>query len=326
VTYEHMKVEARAQVKFDLPKMQSEKSSIDIAIVSEDEPFKPLSNTISVKPYAGTWGVPEASAIKNMWNAAPAKPTAQPAKARKVLVCTEALGFPHDSIPIGAKAIEIMGKKSGAWETVISNDRYIFEPEVLAQFDAVMMMSTTGELFGAEKAANERMRKALVDFVAGGKGLAGSHAATDCSYQWREYGDMIGGYFAGHPWGRIVFKVDDPTSPITAAFKGQGFEVSDEMYTFRDPYSRQKQRVLVSIDLEKSKLKDEPGKPGFKQGENRNDHDYAISWIKEYGQGRVFYCSFGHAHNIFWNPAIVQHYFDGMQYAIGDLKADATPK
>ncbi len=200
----------------------------------------------------------------------------------------------------------------------------MFEPETLAQFDAVMMMETTGSLFGdPDKAVNERLRKSLLDFVEGGKGLAGSHAATDCSYDWKEYGAMMGGFFAGHPFGMISVRNEDSQSPINAAFQGKDFDFQDEMYTFRDPYSREKLHILLSMDI--SKMPDDPAKPGFKMKENRTDHDYAISWIHEWGKGRVFYCSLGHQEKTWYTPTIQQHYLAGMQYALGDLKADATP-
>ena len=69
------------------------------------------------------------------------------------------------------------------------------------------------------------------------------------------------------------------------------------------------------LAVEKLKLK-----PG-----TRPDNDYALSWVRSFGQGRAFYCAFGHDHAIFWNPAILQHYLDGIQFALGDLPADATP-
>ncbi|MFI5378822.1 MAG: ThuA domain-containing protein [Tepidisphaerales bacterium] len=283
-----------------------------------------LSNTLLLKPSAGTWALPEAGDLQKIVDALPAKATVPPARPRKVLCFTAAAGFYHTSIPFCARAIQLMGNKTGAWQAVISNDKFMFELETLAQFDAVMMCSTTGSLFG-DKSANDRLRKSFLDFVASGKGLAGSHAATDCSYDWKEYGDMIGGFFQGHPFGKHFTKIDDPASPINAAFKGQGFDFSDEMYTFRTPYSREKLHILMSIDMAKTKLDDDPARPGFKKGENRDDHDYAISWIREYEKGRVFYCSYGHNHQIFWTPPVLQHFLDGLQYALGDLKADATP-
>lgn len=297
---------------------------VELFFADNIEKPQPLSNTIKLKKKDGNFIMPEADEIARVTESLPAKATAQPAKPRKVLVFTLALGFPHDSIPLGARTIKLIGEKTGAWQSLISNDRYMFEPETLAQFDAVMMMENTGSLFGdSDKTVNERLRKSLVDFVESGKGIAGSHAATDCSYDWKEYGAMIGGYFAGHPFGKIKVRNEDPGSPINAAFKGEGFDIQDEMYTFRDPYSREKLRILLSIDI--STLADDPEKAGFKKGENRQDHDYAISWVREYGKGRVFYCSFGHQHQVWWAPAILQHYLDGMQYSLGDLKVDATP-
>ena len=47
-----------------------------------------------------------------------------------------------------------------------------------------------------------------------------------------------------------------------------------------------------------------------------------------FGRGRLgFSGHFGLAHSppVFWNPAMLEHFLAGIQYAIGDLKADATP-
>ena len=50
-----------------------------------------------------------------------------------------------------------------------------------------------------------------------------------------------------------------------------------------------------------------------------------MSWIREYGKGRVFYTPLGHNSHIFWDDAILKHILAGIQYATGDLVADATP-
>ena len=57
----------------------------------------------------------------------------------------------------------------------------------------------------------------------------------------------------------------------------------------------------------------------------REDKDNAISWIRNVESGRVFYCSLGHNNHIFWTPSVLKHYLDGIQFALGDLPADATP-
>jgi type 1 glutamine amidotransferase len=229
----------------------------------------------------------------------------------------------------------------------------MFEEDKLKQFDAVLLISTTGEGFGLPKpgdfaklppekqAYHERLRKNLLEFVGRGKGLMGIHAAGDSCYDWREYGKLIGGYFLSHPYYDITVKLDDPTSPINAAFKGKGFKFHDEMYVFREepnsrrfkdlpePYSRDRLHILLSIDVPNSKIKPGPltaeeKKGGWKES-LRKDDDYAISWIQQVGSGRVFYCSFGHFDETYYNPTIMQHYLAGLQFALGDLKADATP-
>ena len=244
--------------------------------------------------------------------AMPEKAPAKPARPRKLLVFTLTKGFRHGSIPLAAKALEIMGEKTGAFEVVSSDDVAMLKPENLAKFDAFCSDQCTGSLTD-----DEALKQSLLDFVRSGKGYIGIHAATDVGgWKFPEYHEMIGGVFAGHPFRRISVKLDDPACPINAVFEGKGFEISDEIYIFRDPYSREKLRVLLSIDWENARI----GKGG-----NRADNDYALSWIREYGKGRVFYCAFGHDDAIWWNPAILGHYLAGIQYALGDLKADATP-
>ncbi len=259
--------------------------------------------------------------VDKITKAAPEKATATPAAKRKLLACTRSVGYHHDTIPICAKMLEIMGNKTGAWETVISEDPEMFNPDNLKQFDGVFFCVTTGDTVGGPA---EKYRKNLLDFVAGGKGVGGNHGATDANYNWPEYGKMMGAYFSEHPFHEIVVKLDDPKSPINAGFKGKGFPYADEMYVFGpkdpkigQPYSREKMHVLLSIDVPESKKLPQKGP--------RADKDYAISWIKPYEKGRVFYCSFGHERHIFTDAPILQHFQDGVQYLLGDLKADDSP-
>lgn len=263
--------------------------------------------------------------------ALPDKAAAHPQKPRKLLIVTATRGYRHSSIPLGAATLQAMGEKTGAFQATISDDIAAFEPAQLAQYDGVLMLSTTGELFrpaefdklpsAAQTAAEERemrLKKSLLDFVRSGKGLIGIHAATDCFYQWADYGDMIGGYFDGHPWHELVgVRVDDATSPINAPFEGKPFTIADEIYQIKGPYSRTTHHVLLSLDTSQTDM--------TKQGINRKDGDFPIAWIKPAGAGRVFYCSLGHREEIFWNPAVLKHYLAGIQYALGDLTADATP-
>jgi type 1 glutamine amidotransferase len=78
---------------------------------------------------------------------------------------------------------------------------------------------------------------------------------------------------------------------------------------------------LLSIDVPKTDMNQGRGCSIC----TRADDDYAISWIRTYGRGRVFYTSLGHGPAAFMNQKIVGHMLAGVQYALGDLEADATP-
>ena len=249
--------------------------------------------------------------IQKIRNAIPEKATATPSSPRKILLFWRCEGFFHgDGIAAGNKAFEMMGAKTGAYTTVISDDMAMFDPQKLTQFDAVVFNNTTALAF-----ENPVYRQALLEFVRGGKGVVGTHSSVDNFYKWPEGAAMMGALFAGHPWGEAPVKLDDPKHPLLKAFAGKGFWVSDEMYMMREPYSREKLRVLLSFDMSKLPA-DAPSRP---------DKDNAIAWIQPVGKGRVFYCSLGHNRHIFWDPALLQFYLDGIQYALGDVAADATP-
>ncbi len=263
---------------------------------------------------------PSADEAARIEQAAPAQATARPKRERRVLVVNQCEGFVHSAVPYAATAFEVMGRKTGAFSVTAVNDLAILEKPEFDTFDAIVMNNTTLRqplLDNADEAREARAEQRFLDFVRSGKGLVGVHAATDCLYTWPAYGELIGGYFDGHPWSEEVgVKLDDPGHPLLAAFKGLDFTVNDEIYAFRND-SRDALRVLMSLDVTKTNM----NKPSIK----RKDNDFAVAWIHEYGKGRVFYFSLGHRHEIFWNPTLLQCYLDGIQYALGDLPADATP-
>ena len=263
--------------------------------------------------------------IKKMEDAMPTKPVVEPNKPRKLLVIDKVGGFYHDSIPYWNKALQIMGEKTGAFTAVVSDDINMFSAENLAQFDAVCLNNSVSLPISPDK--TPELCKSLMDFVKGGKGIMAIHSGTDTFYAqpyvWPEGSEMLGGKFTGHPWtpgrGPWAIKIDEPNNPLMVSFQGKGFKVDDEIYRTEPPlYSRDKQLVLMSLDMSDEKTKSLCQKP--------TDTDTGISWIKNWGQGRVFYCSLGHVHDITWTAPILEHYLRGIQYVLGDLKVDATPK
>ncbi len=248
--------------------------------------------------------------------AAPEKATAKPAKARKILVFWLCKGWFHECIPVTNKAIEVMGKKTGAYSVVFSDDMNVFDANKLAEFDAILFNNTTKLDFN-----QPGQKEALMDFVKGGKGIIGLHAATDNFYKWPEAAEMMGGLFVAHPWtagGVWAIKDYEPNHPLNAAFKGEGFKVKDEIYRQKKLGPVEKRRILLTLDM------DDPATKSAK-GVMESDIDMPISWIRDYGKGRVFFCGFGHNNEMYYRPAILQHELDGIQFALGDLKVDATP-
>lgn len=140
---------------------------------------------------------------------------------------------------------------------------------------------------------------------------------------WPEFNHMIGGFFKFH-WvdpQLITTKIDDPKSPITATFHGREFEIHDETYTFgMDTWSRTNLHILTSIDYDKMSAEDKA-----KEGNPRSDHDYGLSWIRREGKGRIFYEAHGHSERVYAIKPMLEHVLAGVQYALGDLKADDSP-
>ena len=281
------------------------------------------------------------SDISALMAALPDKAFASPQSLRHVLVLCRAAGWVHTSIPLAAKMVEYLGDKTGAWMTDITYDSAMIAPENLKRYDAIFLDSTTGEFLDDpnDKAMSDLRRQALLGFVKGGKGLAGIHAATDSYHTsgrppspgaaptavtatWPEFNEMIGGFFKFH-WTYptlIPVKIDDPNSPLTSMFRSGGYEIVDETYTFaQDSFSRKRVHVLTSINYKKMSAEDKAKEPATTR---RTDGDYALSYIQRVGDGRVFYEAHGHDEKVYFSRPFVAHMLAGMQYALGDLKAD----
>ncbi len=243
-----------------------------------------------------------------------------PAKPRKLLVVYLNVAYGgHPSIAYANVAVELMGKRTGAYEPVFSNDLAILRGEKLLQFDALYLNNTVGPVLNGRE-----IRENLIRFIQEGGGLIGNHGTGRTSLDWPEFAEMLGGYAGPHNISdeKITIRVDDPASPLTAAFGGKSFAWTGEYFRFPSPpYSRQKLHVLLSWDVAKTDMHQGQSFPGI----TRDDNDYAFSWIREYGKGRVFYMSFGHGTADFQSPRILEHFLTGIQFALGDLKADATP-
>ena len=254
---------------------------------------------------------------EKMREAMPSKPSAKPAKTRQVLVYSKPSGFKHGSIPTGIKALRIMAEMTKAFEATFTLETKEFTKEGLSKYDMIIFNNCTH----VQKAFTEpAQREAILGFIKSGKAFAGFHSASDGGMpQWQEYTDRIGGCFAGHPWGaggKWPFFIEDKKHPVNKAFVNNEFMFSDEIYQYKG-YDRSNLRILIGLDSVKS------GKKG-----NSKTNDYPVSWIRSYGKGRIFYSNFGHNKATWWTPFLLQHFLDGIQWALGDIEgpSDSIPQ
>jgi putative FmdB family regulatory protein len=231
----------------------------------------------------------------------------------RLLVVTVTNGFRHSSIETAEPIIEQIGRESGlfhvdylrqpAGEEVFAK---AFAPEALAEFDGVIFASTTGELPIPDL-------DGFLAWVKSGKAFIGMHAASDTLKSSDAYVDMIGGHFAGHPWnagGEHAFVVHEPGHRLTTMVP-ERFRWKDEIYQYDLRYNPDNLRVLVSLDMTASTPKEPWHVP--------------VSWVRNYGDGRVFYTNFGHNEATWKESAYQQHLIEGIRWALGRSEAPSEP-
>ncbi len=241
------------------------------------------------------------------------------AAPKKILVITQSKGFMHGAVRRPApeqlclveKTLDEIGKASGVFTTVHSQDAIgSITRDNLKQFDAVFFY-TTGILLPAGDP-----REALTDFVRSGKGFIGTHSATDTFHGGKEaftgYVKMINGSFAGHPWGSgttCTFTNHDPQHPAVAMYPAE-FQWKDEIYQYSN-YDPASVRVLLSLDMTKTR----PLMPYL----------VPVSWVREYGEGRLFYTNLGHNETTWKDATFQKHLLEGMRWALKLVDGSAAP-
>jgi len=255
-------------------------------------------------------------AICNSQNApSPANPP-----IKRLLFLGEEKGYRHEAVSHAAATIERLGRESGLWATTIRTDTEVltkkkieYNAKTLNDFDAVMFYT------GGDLEMNDEQKASLLSFVHDdGKGFIGIHSATITFTSWPEYGEMIGGYFDEHPW--VTFEapiiVEDSSFPGMAQW-GRAFVLKDEIYQMKD-YSRDKVRVLMRLDASKLDLKN----PRV----HRTDHDFAVTWAKMYGKGRVYYTTLGHVEQNWDDPRFQKMMVEAVKWSMGLVSADVTSR
>jgi len=265
------------------------------------------------------------------------------AAPKHVLVVTTTLGFRHSSIPTAEKVLGELAQSSKdftvEYARVEPNDPQYkgadgkpdkakieaaikevigakMSPEALKNYDAVIFANTTGDLPIPDK-------EAFLNWIKSGKGFVGMHSASDTFHNYSPFIEMIGGEFKTHgPQVEVDAINQDKECPACRHLPGT-WTIFDEIYQLKN-FDRSKVHGLLTLD---------------KHPNDKTPGDYPIAWIKEYGQGRVFYTSLGHREDI-WDPnwkgdrknseeisqQYQQHILGGIKWALGLEKADAKPQ
>ncbi|MCE7984151.1 MAG: ThuA domain-containing protein [Caldilinea sp. CFX5] len=129
----------------------------------------------------------------------------------------------------------------------------------------------------------------LFNFVESGKGLVGIHGTA-----WWIGGravDLIGGHANWHPPGlTFTVNIEQTNHPVTAGLGD--FEVEDEIYISAYEPTLQ---ILASAQW--------------------HGRAHPMAWVKNFGQGRVFYTTLGHTADTFMRPAMQQLVTQGVRWA-----------
>jgi len=173
----------------------------------------------------------------------------------------------------------------------------VFTDTNLAQYDAVVWVSTTGDVL------NDDEQSAFEQFIRSGGGYAGIHAASDTEYNWPWYGELVGAYFDSHPAQQTAtMEVEDHNHSSTEHL-GNTWTRFDEWYNFQDN-PRSSVNVLLSLD--------ESSYSGGSMGD-----DHPIAWYHEFDGGRSWYTGGGHTEDSFAEDDFRAHILGGIQYAVG---------
>lgn len=136
--------------------------------------------------------------------------------------------------------------------------------------------------------------KAVLDFVRSGHAFIPIHSASFCFRNSPDYIDMVGGQFMSHDTATFTAKIVNKDHPLMKSVKE--FSTWDETYV-HDHLS--KDRTVLEERIE-------------------GDHNEPYTWVKNFGQGRVFYTAYGHDERTWNNPEFQNLIKQGILWGVND--------
>ncbi len=236
-----------------------------------------------------------------------------PEASFRALAFSKTAGFRHSSIDEGHAALDVLAEDNG-FQVDHSEDSSLFTEEILASYDTVIFLETTGDVL------NEDQQAAFEAYIQGGGGYAGIHSASDTEYDWNWYGHLVGAYFISHPPGtaNAAIDVEDQEHPSTAGLPAR-YERTDEWYNFKSPdfaevgdddYSpRGAADIHILATVDESTYDEQDG--------NTTDDDHPMTWCQRYDGGRSWYTAMGHTEESYTEPNFLAQVLGGLETTAG---------
>jgi putative membrane-bound dehydrogenase-like protein len=166
-------------------------------------------------------------------------------------------------------------------------------PQVLNEFDGLVLFANIDRI-------DDPQAKAVLDYVAAGKGFVPLHCATYCWRNNPEIVKLMGGQFQRHGGQVFGTVIAEPTHPIMHGFAG--FSSWDETYIHT--LHNEENRTVLEYRVE------------GEQAEGRDREPW--TWVRTHGKGRVFYTAWGHDTRTWTNPGFSNLVERGMRWACGN--------
>lgn len=230
-------------------------------------------------------------------------PSAQAQKQFKALIVTNTNGWHHESIHYGVVALKELATRN-FFDAEVFQDPNSFNDSYLKQFQVIIFLNTTGDIFNAEQ------QKVMERFIQSGKGFVGIHSASDTEYDWDWYTKLVGRMFYIHPVIQTAkLQIIDNSFPGMQSF-GQGNLWTDEWYQFSEEKVNDLHYIL-GVDETTYNPK---ANWGAKKGEGMGKF-HPLAWYHNYDGGRSFYTALGHLPTNFSNEAFLSHLYAGILWA-----------
>ncbi len=177
-----------------------------------------------------------------------------------------------------------------------TDDLADLNPQTLAKYDALMIFANWNEI-------SPDAEKALLDFVASGKGFLPLHCASYCFRNSDAYVKLVGGQFWRHTMDSITTQTVQAGHPIMQGL--QPFTAYDETYLHSQ--LQPDNNVLAVREIKADQEKDKPG---------QKTEPY--TWTRTHGKGKVFYTAYGHDERTWNQPGFQALIYNAIIWSVND--------